>query len=76
MKVRKWTMRMMFIGLGGLGAMLVSERGRRMLQSAAKHFNSTPGRLAAWNDAAQKELDHIQHAVIELEESLGTHTAN
>jgi hypothetical protein len=76
MKVRKWTMRMTFIGLGGLGAMLFSERGRKMIRSAARHLDATPGRLAAWNDAAQEELDHIQHAVVELEQSLGTHTAS
>jgi hypothetical protein len=76
MKVRKWTIPMAFVGLGGLGAMLFSERGRKLIRSIAERFSTAPGRLAAWNDAAQEELDHIQHAVKELEQSLGTHTAH
>ena len=76
MKVRKWTIRMTVLGLGGQGAMLLSERGRKLIRSAAERFGAAPGRLAAWNDAAQEELDHIQHAVMELEQSLGTHTAH
>ncbi len=75
MKVRKWTIRMAVVGLGGLGAMLFSERGRKLIRSADRLSGAT-GRLAAWNDAAQRELDHIQDAVIELEQSLGTHTAH
>jgi len=75
MNVRKWTIPLTFVGLGGLGAMLFSKRGRNFMRSAAKRFNSAPGRLAAWNDSAQQELDHIQHAVKIIEQSLGTHTA-
>jgi hypothetical protein len=73
--VRKWTIPLTFVGLSGLGAMLFSERGRKLIHSMAERFSGTPGRLAAWNDPAQKELDKIQQAVKELEQSLGTHTA-
>ena len=76
MRNRKWAMRMTLIGLGGLGAMLFTDRGRKLIRSAAARFSDAPERLAAWNDAAQEELHHIQHAVVELEESLGTHTAH
>jgi hypothetical protein len=75
MSVRKWTVPLTFVGLGGLGAMLFSDRGRKFIRSTAGRFNETPGRLAAWNESAQKELDRIQQALKELEQSLGTHTA-
>jgi HAMP domain-containing protein len=59
--------------------MLFSERGRKLIHSAAKRigttrFDAMPGRLAAWNDPAKDELNHIQKAVKELEQSLATHT--
>jgi len=75
MKTRKWTIPLTIVGLGGLGAMLFSERGRQLIRSTASRFGVTPGQLAAWNDSAQQELNHIQQAVKELEQSLRTHTA-
>lgn len=75
MSLRKWRLPLAFVGLGGLGAMLFSERGRRLIHSAAGRFHSTPGRLLAWNGSAEEELNHIQQAVKEIEQSLGTHPA-
>jgi hypothetical protein len=72
MSVPKWTIPLTCVGLGGLGAILLTERGRRLLRSGAARWRQTPGQLAAWNDAAQQELDHIQQAVKNLEQSLGT----
>ncbi len=74
MSARKWGVPLAFVGLGGLGAVLFSERGRKMIHSAAGHLQATPGRLLAWNDSAKEELNHIQQEVKELEQSLGTHT--
>ena len=74
MSVRKWTLRLTFAGLGGLGAMLFTERGRKLIRSGAERVRATPGRVAAWNGSAQEELNHIQQAVKELEQSLGTQT--
>ena len=73
MSVPKWTLT--FVGLSGLGAMFFSERGRKLIRSAAQRLSAAPGRLVAWNESAQVELNHIQQAVKELEHSLGTHTA-
>jgi hypothetical protein len=55
--------------------MLLSPRGRKLIRSAAERFSAAPVRLAAWDDSAKHELDYIQQAVKELEQSLGTHTA-
>lgn len=75
MTVRKWTIPLTCLGLGGLGAMLFSERGQKLIRAAAQRVSETPAHLAAWNDAAREELDHIQRAVKDLEQSLGTQAA-
>lgn len=75
MKIRKWTIPLTFVGLGGLGAMLFTERGRKLIRSGAERLRATPGRLAAWSGPAQEELDQIQRAVKKIEQSLGTQAA-
>jgi hypothetical protein len=55
--------------------MLFTERGRKLIRSGTERLRATPGRLAAWNGSAQEELDHIQQAVKEIEQSLETPTA-
>lgn len=75
MNVRKWSIRLTLAGLGGVGAMLFSSRGRKLVRSVAERLSAAPGQLAAWNDSAKSELDHIQQALNEIEQSLGTHTA-
>jgi hypothetical protein len=80
MSVRRWAIPLTCLGLGGLGAILLSERGRKTIRSAAERFSATfsanPGQLADWNDSAQEELNHIEQAIKELEQSLGTQTAH
>ena len=71
MSVRRWTIPLTLAGLGGLGAMLFTSRGRKLIHSVAERRDAKSGRLAAWNDSAQKELDHIQQELKELEHSIG-----
>lgn len=73
MSVRSWTIPLTFAGLGGLGAMLLSGRGRKRMRFAEERLRASPGRLAAWDDCAQTELDDIQRAVKELTRAVGTH---
>lgn len=75
MTVRRWTIPLTCLGLGGLGAMLYSERGRKLIRVVAERVGQTPAQLAAWNDAAKQELSHIRQAVKELEQSIGAHAA-
>jgi hypothetical protein len=51
--------------------MLFTSRGRKLIHSVAERGDAKSGRLAAWNDSAQKELDHIQQELKELEHSIG-----
>jgi hypothetical protein len=75
MNVSKWKIPLTLAGLGGVGALLFSSRGRKLIHSTTERINKAPERLVAWNDSAKDELDHIQQAVQALEQSLGTHTA-
>ena len=75
MNLRKWTIPLTLVGLGGLGAMLLSERGRKLIRSGAQRLRATAERRPAWSGSAQEELDHIQQALNELEQSLGCRTA-
>lgn len=75
MSVRRLTIPLTFLGLGGLGAILLSEKGRKLVRVTVERFRATPEQLAAWNNSAQQELNHIQQAVKELEQSLKTRPA-
>lgn len=75
MSLSKWKIPLTLAGLGGVGALLFSPRGRKLVQFAAERISKTPAQLVAWNDSAKDELNHIQQAVQELEHSLGTHPA-
>jgi hypothetical protein len=72
MSIRKWGIPLAFVGLGGLGALFFSERGRKLIYSMIEGCQAAPGRLLAWNNSSQQELDHIQQAVKQIEQSLET----
>jgi hypothetical protein len=75
MNVSKWKIPLTLAGLGGVGALLFSSRGRKLIHSTRERLNQAPERLVAWNDSAKDELNHIQQALQALEQSIGTHTA-
>ena len=69
--MRKWYVPLTVLGVGSIGALLVSDRGRRVLQLALDRLGEAPERLLEWNDAAQAELERIQKSLNQLSESLG-----
>jgi len=69
--MRKWYVPLTVLGLGSIGALLVSDRGRRALQLALDRLVEAPDRLLEWNEAAQAELERIQKSLNQLSESLG-----
>jgi hypothetical protein len=73
--MRKWAVPLTVLGLGSLGALAFSRRGRRALQWAMDHAHEAPGRIAEWNETAQSELDKIQNTLNEIAESLQTKPA-
>jgi len=71
--MRRWYVPLTILGLGGVGALLLSERGRAALHKALEKFWQAPDRLLEWNDSLQGELDHIQTALDRIAESLDLH---
>ncbi len=61
--MRKWYFPMTVMGLGGLGVLLFTDRGRRSLQWVADHIHEAPRQRAEWNETAQRELDRIQETL-------------
>jgi hypothetical protein len=68
--MRKWYLPMTVVGLGGLGVLLFTERGRRVLAWLSENLPEAPYRLAEWNEAAQRELDRIQATLDDVAEKL------
>jgi hypothetical protein len=71
--MRKWYVSITVLGLGGVGALLLSERGRQTLRQLLEHFRHAPDALLEWNDGLQTELENIQAALNRIAESLEPH---
>ncbi len=71
--MRRWYLPLTVIGLGSVGALLLSERGRAALRKALEKFWQAPDRLLEWNDGLEGELDRIQRALDRIAESIDPH---
>ena len=71
--MRRWFVPLTVLGLGGVGAILLSERGRTVLRGLFEKFAQAPERLLELNDTLQAELDRIQAALDQIAESLEPH---
>jgi len=68
--MRRWYLSMTVIGLSGIGALLLTERGRATLHKVLEKFWEAPDRLLEWNDNLQSELDRIQVALDQIAETI------
>jgi hypothetical protein len=68
--MRKIYVPLTLVGLGGLGWLLLTERGRHALGWIGENLQHGPDRLLEWNEAAQRELDRIQTALNRVAKSL------
>ena len=66
----KWLLPLTVFGLGGLGVLVLSDRGIDAMQALASRIGEAPQRFREWNDAAQRELDRIQATLDDLTEGL------
>jgi len=71
--MRRWYLPLTVLGLGGVSAFLLSERGRTKLRAISKRFQQAPDRLLELNDSLQSDLDHIQAALDRIADSLDPH---
>jgi hypothetical protein len=70
--MRRWYLPLTVLGLAGLGALLLTQRGRQALGWLAENFDRAPDTLLQWNETTQHELERLRTAVSQLADSLGT----
>jgi len=68
--MKKWFLPLTVLGLGGIGALVLSERGRKAIFWALEKIDEAPERISEWNDSAQRELERIQMNLNRLAEVL------
>lgn len=68
--MRKWTVSLTVLGVGGLGFLFLTDRGRQALRWVAENISHGPDKFLEWNEAAQRELDRIQVALNRVADSL------
>jgi hypothetical protein len=68
--MRRWFLPLTVLGLGGIGAALLSERGRAFLNSLFEKTTAGSPTLMEWNETAQSELARIQKALDRIAEHL------
>jgi hypothetical protein len=71
--MRRWYVPITVLGLGGISAFLLSERGRTTLRAVSKRFRQAPDRLLELNESLQNDLDRIQAALDQIADSLDPH---
>ena len=67
----RWYVPLTMLGLGSIGAFLLSERDRNSLSATSENCDE---RCLEWNASAQSELDRIQAALSRIAESLDPQT--
>lgn len=72
--MRRWYVPLTVAGIGGLGAFLFSESGRKALRWIGQYVRWNSEGLLEWNDAAEDELQRIQEALGAIAESLQPRT--
>ena len=70
MTMRKWTMPLTLLGLGGLGFLVLTERGQQALRWIGENISRGPEKFLEWNESAQRELDRIEEALNRVADSL------
>ena len=64
--MRRWYLPLAVLGIGSLGVLFMTERGRQTLRWITENLQ----RAVELNEAAQRELDRIQIALNRVAESL------
>ncbi len=71
--MRKWYVPLTVLGLGSVGLVLLSERGRNALRSIFEGFGDASDKLAEWNGSLEEEIGCIQTVLDGIAESLEPH---
>ena len=73
--MKKWYLPIVVLGAGGMGALLVSDAGRKLLDRLSELFSDDANQLAEFNETAERELENIQKAIDGVAELLGVRGA-
>jgi len=68
--MRKWYLPLTVLGVAGLAALALSERGRESVRRALGRWEDPPEPLREWNESAQRELESLQEALERLSDTL------
>jgi hypothetical protein len=63
---KKWFVPAALMGMGGMGLLLLSDRGRSAMRWARHRFQDAPEQLQDWNERVQQEVTRIQQQLDEL----------
>jgi hypothetical protein len=66
----KWYLPVAVFGLGSLGLLVLTERGREAVRWIGDQFEQAPDRFLDFNDSVQRELERIQMSLDQVAESL------
>ncbi len=70
--MRRYYVPLAVLGLAGLGALVLTQRGRQALRWVAQNFNKAPDAVLQWNETTRRQLEHLRTAIDRLADSLGT----
>jgi len=68
--MRKWYLPLTVLGVAGLAALVLSERGRESVRRALGRLRDSPEPFRGWNESAQRELESLQEALERLSDTL------
>jgi DNA-binding PadR family transcriptional regulator len=71
--MRKWFVTLAVLGVGGVGAFLLTDKGQETVRRWLAYLQDDSGRWDEWNESAQEELEHIQAALNQIAQSLEPH---
>jgi hypothetical protein len=69
--MRKWYLPLTVLGLGGLGVLFATEKGREALSRAVDFLDEFPARYSDWSAQTEIEIANIQSAIDKIAHSLG-----
>lgn len=68
--MRKWYLPLTMLGVAGLAAVVLSERGRQAVRRVVDRWGDAPEPIRGWNESAQRELESLQDALERLSDTL------
>ena len=68
--MKKWYLPLVVLGAGSMGALLVSDAGRKLLDRVLKAVSDEDSAFSQLNVSAEKELESIQKALDGIAEML------